>query len=116
YNSVGLESGAGYLRGCFQSALDLSIARTIRLGAARTQRNVQLRVDVFNAPNSAIITARATTINLSNPNDPVTITNLPYLADGTLSPTRSRPRGAGVGVATGYQSPRRVQVQARFSF
>jgi hypothetical protein len=116
YNSVGLESGAGYLRGCFLSTLDLSIARTIRLGAARTQRNVQLRVDLFNAPNSAIITGRATTINFPSPNNPVTITNLPYLADGTLNPTRSRPRGAGVGVATDYQSPRRVQVQARFSF
>jgi hypothetical protein len=116
YNSVGLESGAGYLRGCFLSTLDLSIARTIRLGAARTQRNLQLRVDLFNAPNSAIITARATTINLTNPNDPVTITNLPYAADGTVIPARSRPRGAGVGVATDYQSPRRVQVQARFSF
>jgi hypothetical protein len=116
YNSVGLESGAGYLRGCFLSTLDLSIARTIRLGAARTQRTVQLRVDLFNAPNSAIITGRATTINFPSPNDPVRITNLPYLADGTLNPTRSRPRGAGVGVATDYQDPRRVQVQARFSF
>lgn len=116
YNSVGLESGAGYLRGCFISALDLSIARTIRLGARRTNRTLQLRVDLFNAPDSAIITARATTINLSNPNDPVTIRNLPYLDDGTLNPARSRPRGAGVGVATDYQSPRRVQAQARFSF
>ena len=29
--SVGLESGADYLRGCFQSALDMSIARNIKL-------------------------------------------------------------------------------------
>ena len=49
-NSDGLESPAGYLRGCFQSALDLSIARNIRLGGAR---NLQLRVDMFNAPNAA---------------------------------------------------------------
>ncbi len=115
YNSVGLESGPGYVRGCFQSTLDLSIARTIRLGA-KGSRNLQLRVDLFNAPNSAIITARNTTINLVNPSDPVTITNLPYTADGTLIATRSKPRGAGVGVATDYQSPRRVQVQVRFSF
>ena len=33
-NSDGLESPAGYLRGCFQSALDLTIARNIRLGGA----------------------------------------------------------------------------------
>ena len=115
YNSVGLESGRGYVRGCFQSTLDLSIARTIRLGA-KGSRNLQLRVDLFNAPNSAIVTARNTTINLVNPSDPVTITNLPYTADGTLIATRSKPRGAGVGVATDYQSPRRVQVQVRFSF
>ncbi len=82
-NSVGLESGADYLRGCFTSVLDLAIARNIRLGGAR---NLQLRVDMFNAPNSAIITGRNTTMNLSNPNDPVTVTNLPYDASGNLIP------------------------------
>jgi hypothetical protein len=113
YSSVGLESGDDYLRECFLSTLDLSIARTIRLGGAR---NLQLRVDMFNAPNSAIITGRASTINLSNPNDPVTITNLPYDAAGNLIASRSLPRGAGVGVANEYQNPRRIQVQARLSF
>ena len=33
-NSVGLESGSDYLRGCFSSVLDLAIARNIRLGGA----------------------------------------------------------------------------------
>ena len=65
--SVGLESGNGYLRGCFQSALDLSIARTIRLGGGR---NIQLRVDMFNAPNQAIVTGRNTSMSLTSPNDP----------------------------------------------
>ena len=41
--------------GCFSSVLDLAIARNIRL---RGSRKVQLRVDMFNAPNSAIITGR----------------------------------------------------------
>ena len=50
-NSVGLESGTGYLRGCFQSVLDLAIARNIRLGGGR---NLQLRVDMFNAFNHPI--------------------------------------------------------------
>jgi hypothetical protein len=113
FGSVGLESGNDYLRECFLSTLDLSIARTIRLGGAR---NLQVRVDMFNAPNSAIITGRASTVNLTNPNDPVTITNLPYDAAGNLIPSRSRPRGAGVGVANEYQDPRRVQLQVRFSF
>ncbi len=112
-SSVGLESGADYLRGCFTSTLDLTIARNIRLGGSR---NIQFRVDLFNAPNSAIITGRNTTINLSNPNDPVTASNLPFDANGNLVASRSLPRGAGFGVATAYQNPRTVQAQLRFSF
>ena len=79
--SVGLESGNDYLNGCFQSVLDLSIARNIRL---RRRRTIQLRVDMFNAPNAAIITGRNTTLNLASPTDPVTITNLPFDANGNL--------------------------------
>lgn len=111
--SVGLESSNDYLRTCFLSTFDLSIARDIRL---RGNRRLTLRVDMFNAPNSAAVTARASTINLPRPNDPVTITNLPFDAEGNVIETRSRPRGAGVGVATEYQSPRRLQAQIRFSF
>jgi len=112
-NSVGLESGAGYLRGCFQSVLDLSLARTIRLNGGR---NIQLRVDAFNAPNSAIITGRNSSATFATPNDPNTIQNLPYDANGALIPSRSLPRGAGFGVANAYQAPRTVQIQVRFSF
>jgi hypothetical protein len=111
--SDGLESGANYLRGCFSSVFDLSIARNIRLPKGR---NIQLRVDMFNAPNEARITGRNTTMNLSNPTDPVTITNLPYDANGNLIVARSTPRNAGFGVATGYQGARSVQLQIRFSF
>jgi hypothetical protein len=111
--SVGLESGNSYLHGCFQSALDLAIARNIRLGGAR---NLQLRVDMFNAPNQAIITGRNTTINLSSPSDPVTATNLPFDASGNVIASRSLPRNAGFGVANAYQNPRTVQAQIRFSF
>jgi hypothetical protein len=113
YGSVGLESGNDYLRGCLSSVVDVSIARNIRLGKGR---NLQLRVDMFNAPNAAGITGRMTTMNLSNPGDPVTITNLPFNPDGTLNASRSLPRGAGFGVANNYQNPRSVQAQIRFSF
>ena len=112
-SSDGLESPAGYLRGCFQSLLDLAIARNIRLGGSR---NLQFRVEMFNAPNSAIVTNRNTTMNLASPSDPVTITNLPYDTAGNLIDSRSRPRGAGFGVATGYQNPRSVQALIRLSF
>lgn len=112
-NSVGLESGNDYLRGCFESTLDLSLSRTIRLGGGRS---IQLRVDAFNAPNSAIISNRETTVELTSPNDPVTATNLPYDSNGNLIEARSLPRNAGFGVATGYQAPRSIQAQVRFSF
>jgi hypothetical protein len=45
-----------------------------------------------------------------------TITNLPYDASGNLIPSLTLPRSAGFGVATGYQIPRAMQVQIRFSF
>ncbi len=111
--SVGLESGNNYLRGCFTSTLDLALARNIRLGGGRA---VQLRVDLFNAPNSAIITGRQTTMNLASPNAPETATNAAFDANGNLIEARSRPSGAGFGVANNYQSPRTVQLQLRFSF
>jgi hypothetical protein len=114
-NSLGLESGADYLRGCFQSVLDTSIARNVRFGA---NRQLQLRLDVFNAPNSAIITSRNTTLNVTSPTDPTPV-NLPYDASGNTVVSRSQPKNAGFGVASGanaYQSPRTIQVQIRFSF
>jgi len=111
--SVGLDSGNGYLRGCMTSALDLSIARNIRFKGGK---NIQLRVDMFNAPNQARITGRVTSLSLTSPNDPITPQNLPFDAAGNLIPTRSLPRGAGFGVANNYQNPRTVQAQVRFSF
>ena len=111
--SVGLESGNNYLKGCFQSAVDLSLQRTITLGGSRA---IQLRADVFNAFNEARITGRNTTVNFVNPSDPVTATNLPYDANGNLIASRSLPRGAGFGVANAYQTPRQVQLQIRFRF
>jgi hypothetical protein len=112
-NSTGLESGGGYLRGCFQSTLDLSLARNIQISGGRT---IQLRFDAFNAPNSAIITGRNSTIAYTSPADPLTPQNLPYDASGNLIASRSIPRGAGFGVASGYQAARTIQFQVRFSF
>ena len=111
--SAGLESSNDYLTGCFQSTLDVSLSRTIRFGGSRT---LQLRMDVFNLPNSGIITARNTTMNLTGMSDPVTITNLPYDASGALVPARSRPAASGFGMATLFQTPRSVQFQVRVGF
>ncbi|MEP6914707.1 MAG: carboxypeptidase-like regulatory domain-containing protein [Acidobacteriota bacterium] len=111
--SVGLESGTNYLHACFVSTMDLAIARNIRLGGAR---NIQLRLDLFNAFNQSAITARNTSLTLTSPTDPITPQNLPFDANGNVIDSRSRPRGAGFGVATGYQAPRNIQAQIRFAF
>ena len=111
--STGLESSNNYLKGCFASALDLSLQREISLGASR---RLQFRVDAFNAPNQALITARSTSMTLNNPNDPVTIVNNQYNADGSLNQTRVKPQNAGFGAVTGYQNPRTVQGYIRFKF
>jgi Carboxypeptidase regulatory-like domain len=111
--SDGLESGSGYVRSCFISSTDLAIARTIRLGGSRS---IQLRVDLFNAFNHAGITNRNSTMSLTSPANPVDIQNLPFDANGNLIDARSRPRGAGFGVATNYQAPRTLQLQVRFAF
>ena len=111
--SIGLESGNGYLFGCFQRVLDLAIARNIRLGGNRT---LQLRVDMFNAFNEGRVTGRNTTLQLSSPADPVTPLNLPFDANGNLLPNRVRPNQAGFGAVTGYQAPRTIQAYIRFAF
>jgi hypothetical protein len=111
--SDGLESGSGYVRSCFISSMDLAIARTIRLGASRS---IQLRLDMFNAFNQSGITNRNSTMSLSSPSNPIDIQNLPYDSNGNIVDSRARPRGAGFGVATAYQAPRTLQLQARFAF
>ena len=81
-------------------------------------RQIQLRIDTFNAFNQAGITDRNATLQLANTNasSASTITNLPYDASGNVIPSLSLPRNAGFGVATAYQTPRSVQAQIRFSF
>jgi hypothetical protein len=113
-NSVGLESGSGYLKGCFVQSTDLSISRA--LVTSERGRSVSVRLDLFNAFNQAAITNRNTTVQFASPASNSVITNLPFDASGNVIPALSRPRGAGFGVATAYQSPRTMQAQIRFQF
>jgi hypothetical protein len=110
--SVGLESGADYLRGCFNTVIDTAIARNVQLGRGR---QIQFRLDLFNTFNQSRVTGRNTTVSLASPIDPTPV-NLPFDASGNLIATRSQPKNAGFGVANGYQAPRTVQAQVRFSF
>jgi hypothetical protein len=112
YNSLGLESGANYLGGCFEKTMDLSVARNIRLGGGR---QIQLRVDMFNAFNFVNISNRQAQLQLTSPTNP-TIRNNQFLADGSVNPARLTPRNAGFGAATAAQALRTVQMQLRFQF
>jgi Carboxypeptidase regulatory-like domain len=110
--SVGLESGQNYLKGCFENFTDIAIARNFRLGGSRI---VQLRLEMFNAFNTVVYSARNNTINIQSPTDP-TVTNPQYDAQGNLVPTRIRPADAGFGGATNAFALRSMQAQLRFQF
>ena len=75
-----------------------------------------MRLDAYNAFNQAAVTSRNTRCVFASPATNTVITNLPFDASGNVVSSFSRPRGAGFGVATGYQNPRTMQVQLRFQF
>jgi hypothetical protein len=112
YNSTGLESGRNILRGCMQRDIDISLARTIRIGGGRS---VQLRADAFNVFNIVTFTGRQTTIQYNNPTA-MTIRNAQTLADGSVDPNRLTPRNAGFGAVTSAAALRTIRLTARFSF
>ena len=100
------------MAGCPDHTLDLSIARNIRLGGAR---QIQLRLDAFNALNTVVYNGRVTQLQLNSPTDQ-TVRNAQYLPDGQVDPNRLTPRNAGFGAVTGAQAMRSIQAQIRFSF
>jgi hypothetical protein len=112
YGSLGLESGRNILRGCPDKTVDLALMREIRMGGVR---RLELRLDVFNAFNTAVIDQRQNQIQYNSPAD-LTVRNSQTLANGSIDPARSTPRTAGFGAATRAQAMRNVQVQVRFAF
>ncbi len=112
YGSTGLESGRNLLRGCADKTVDASIVRNIKVGGGR---QLQFRLDVFNAFNTTIINARNTTIEYNSPTD-LTVRNPQFLADGSLNPARLKPKDAGFGAATGAQNMRNLSLMVRFQF
>ena len=111
-NSLGLESGRNLLSGCADHTLDLAIARNISMGGGR---QVQLRVDMFNALNTVVYSNRQSQLQLNSPTDQ-TVRNPQYRADGTVDPTRLKPQNAGFGAVTSAQGMRSLQLQLRFQF
>jgi hypothetical protein len=112
YGSIGNESGRNLLNGCFDRTTDLSIARNVRLGG---NRQFQFRLDVFNAFNTVVFSARQSQLQLTNPVDQA-IRNSQFNADGSMNASRVRPVDAGFGAATQAQALRTVQMQFRFLF
>jgi hypothetical protein len=110
--SVGLESGRNNMTGCPSAILDLALARTIRAGG---NRQLQLRVEVYNALNSVVYSNRVSQLQLNSPTSP-TVRNAEYLSDGQVDPNRLTPRTAGFGAVTGALPLRTVQAQIRLAF
>jgi hypothetical protein len=113
YFSNGAESGSNLLTGCPDHTLDLAVQRNIDFGK---RRQLQLRLDAFNALNTVVYNARSTAIQYSSPANPNTVLNFQYNPDGSLNPARLRPNQAGAGAVTGAQPMRTLQLQIRFVF
>jgi hypothetical protein len=112
YNSVGMESGRNILSSCPDKTVDLALVRNIRFGGVR---QLQLRLDAFNAFNAVVINNRNNQIQYRSPTD-LTILNSQTLSDGSIDPARLTPRTAGFGAAIGAQNMRSLQAQIRFQF
>ena len=78
-------------------------------------RQLQFRLDVFNAFNVVVINARQTQMQYNSPTDQTSGTRS-TCADGSLDPARLTPSNAGFGAATGAQNMRNLQVSFRFQF
>ena len=110
--SLGLASGQNYMHGCFDKTVDLALARNFRLGG---NRNIQFRIEAFNAFNTVVYNARNTTLQVQSPVN-LTASNPQYDASGNLVQTRLTPQNAGFGASTGAQNMRSMQMQIRFQF
>jgi Carboxypeptidase regulatory-like domain/TonB-dependent Receptor Plug Domain len=124
YGSVGLESGRNILRGCYDKTIDLSLVRSFPMGGGR---ELQFRLDAFNAFNTVVINGRQTQVQFNSPTD-LTVRNPQFVAnagDTTLAPnatgsvlnsSRLLPKDAGFGAATGAQNMRNLAMAIRFRF
>ena len=104
--SQGDESSRFFVRAPPLNNLDMSLAKTFRLGRGT---RFEFRVDVFNALNHTQFTGVNATANFASLTDR-TITNLPYDAAGNLV------RPNGFGTINGTAPPRTLQLMTRFSF
>ena len=112
YGSVGMESGRNLLSNCATKLVDLSLMRSIRVGGSR---QLQFRLDAFNALNTVIWDRRITQLQLDNPTSK-NIVNGQFNADGSLIATKLQPKNAGFGAADRALDMRNFQAMIRFQF
>ncbi len=115
YNSVGLESGRNYLRGCPIENVDTSVVRRFRFWKFQEARRFEFRADIFNTLNKVIINAYSTTATFNNPTA-MALQNNQFNSDGTIASGRQLPKNAGFGAATGAAAMRNIQLEVRFGF
>jgi hypothetical protein len=111
YGSMGMESGRNYLHNCPTRELDMNIVRRISI---KERFKLELRLDVFNAPNAVQISSISSTATFNNPTA-MTLANNQYNGT-TLNSSRLTPSTAGFGAATAAQAMRNIQLEARFQF
>jgi hypothetical protein len=104
--SIGLESPRYTMNNPPTNNVDLSLAKSFRVGGAR---RFEIRCDAFNALNHTQFSGVNSTINFASLTDH-TMTNLPYDASGKLVRTN------GVGAISGVRPPRQLQLVMRFNF
>jgi hypothetical protein len=115
YGSVGMESGINYVRGCPTEIVDSAIVRKFHFWKFRESKTFEFRADIFNALNSAAITARQGTATFNNPTS-MTLQNPEYSSTGSILSGKSLPQNAGFGAATGAVTARNLQLEVRIAF
>ena len=81
----------------------------------KESKTFEFRADIFNALNSAFITARQGTATFNNPTS-MTLQNPEFGPDGTILSGKSLPQNAGFGAATGAVTSRNLQLEVRIAF
>lgn len=115
YNSLGMESGINYMRGCATNQVDSAIVRKFHFWKFKESKTFEFRADIFNALNAATITGRNSSVTFNNPTS-MAVQNAEFDASGKILPGKSLPQNAGFGAANGAMGARNIQLEVRIAF
>ena len=91
-------------------------SRSRATSASADGRQIQLRVEMYNAFNTVIFTGRNTTMNIASLATASMATNLPYDANGQRDSGQHHSAVGGIRRGERFERGRSVQINARFSF